>query len=228
MNDPVVDAEIQRIKERIISFAELALSKAPSYLMSRLGTELGDDLRSLRLASGQKLTEFIRENLADKYRVVPVEGLPNITALVRADTQEEYTERVENSPRNAPRFHYRFWAAFSVPAKSTPRYLDPTDFVFKDLALGEDPPIGWLEVEKEFIAAPSIPNRDAEIKENIERWLKKFQLEKASFLQGSIKPSPRESGKSLLLAVLESLDRRQLQSTTLSLDVVASLLSKRI
>lgn len=228
INNDAAKAEADRIKDKIISLSEAALKQAASYLLSRLGTDLGDDLRKLRLVTGQKLTQFIRSQLQDKYRVAPVEGLPNIMALVRAGESNTADEIVEYPGRSEPRFHYRFWAAFSVPAKGSSRYLDPAGFVFKDLAVGEDPPIGWLEIDKEFIAPVSIADRDGEIKQNIHKWLEKVQLDRAAFLQGASQSRIEDSGKSLLLAVLESLDRRQLQSTTMSLDVVASLLSKRI
>jgi hypothetical protein len=221
-------AEVERIRKRIIDLCETNLAHGP-YLLSRLGGDLGQDVHLLRSVTGAKLTQFLEDSLSDRYKLVPTVRHPHIKAIVRLNDNivadfvgSEATTLAE------PRFHYRFWAAFSVPAKfaGTFRYLSPTELIFRDQESADDAPEGWLLVENEFIAPTEIPARDSAIKINIEKWLAKHGYEKTRFLHGNFKS--KAVSRNVLSAMIDALGPQQLKSTTMSLDVIATLLTKRI
>lgn len=229
-NEP--QADLERIQRRIVTLCDSALEQNESYLLSKLGADLGKDAKMLFGITGLKLRQFIQANMSDKYQVVSVVGLPHIFAVVRANGAGGRTIAVVPQatamPRSEPRYHFRFWAAFSVPSKSTPRYLNPNDMFFKDIATGENPPPNWLLIDEEFIAPPTVSDRDALIKANIEKWLAKNSFDHSDFLQDASKLSRPAAHGNLLGAVLSALDRRQLESASLPLDVVAALFNKRV
>ncbi|HEY5305835.1 MAG TPA: hypothetical protein VIJ52_04115 [Pseudolabrys sp.] len=224
--------EIKRITDSIIRVCENAFAEGREYvLLSRLGVELGQEVKKIKYMTGRGLAEFIRTSpKLNAYSIVTVAGTKNIFALVRTSNMQEagvLPATVLAAQPSETRFHYRFWAAFSVPSTvGKRRFIDPESFVFKDTSEGEEAPTGWLPVEEEFIAAEKLDRRDQTIKDNIEKWLEKHGLDRSRFLQ-NVKPSEAPQ-RNLLFAIIEALDRRQLQATNLSLDVIATLAAKKI
>lgn len=228
--------EIQRISDRIVKLCETALAQGRPYLLSQLGLDLGKDVQTLKILTGKKLREFIRdyEPLRKCYRVAPVEGRQNAFAIVRnegeasneGETPAVQAQPVEIEPHPEPKYHYRFWAAFAVPSDGKRRFFDPNQLVFKNLSEGVDLPINWIPIEDEFVAPAEIEHRDEIIKENIDKWLTRHKVDKSRFLHHA-RPVEMSAQSSLLLSVIEALDRKQLQSTSLTLDVVAALLGKK-
>ena len=101
--------------------------------------------------------------------------------------------------------------------------------IFQDSA--DAPSQDFIEVEHDYIAPEDCEDRDEVIKDNISRWLKKNDISVERVVQrrsaknaGGLLP---HSSKSLLEAIVETLDAKQLASTHMSLDVVAVLLRKR-
>jgi hypothetical protein len=221
--------EIHRISDRIVQLCEASLAQGKPYLLSQLGVDLGRDVQLLKALTGKKLAEFIRSDktLNTRYRIAPVENRLGAYAIVKSAAEPIETEvsPVQIEPRPEPRYHYRFWAAFSVPSDGKHRFLSLDDFMFKNFSEGITPPTDWIAVEDEFIAPLGVANRDNVIKHNINAWLDRHEVDKARVLQKA-KPV-KLPDKSLLSAVIEALDRRQLQSTSLTLDVVATLLEKK-
>lgn len=221
----------RRIAQRIIELCEAAFGEGKPYvLLSRLGLDLGEDVKNIKYMTGRGLAEFVRKcELLREYSLVQVGTTTNILAIVKASAaQGGQTESLAvPASQSAPeaRYHYRFWAAFSVPWSHGTRYLDLANFVFKDLD-GDVAPAGWVKIEQEFIAPKEAEKRDQLIKGNIERWLVSHDMERDRFLQNA-KPSVSVE-RSLLSALIDSLDRRQLQSTVLPLDVIASLFNKKL
>ena len=222
------EQELDRITNRIIQLCDDALAQGRPYLVSRLGLDLGRDVQNLKILTDKKLVEFIRshEVLKKRYTVVPVEGRQNVLVVVRAKDETPAIEAHEVEPRSEPRYHYRFWAAFAVPSNGQSRFIDPTRFIFKTFSEKDVVPSHWIPIEEDLIAPEKCENRDDVIKGNINAWLTKHNIDKSRFLHNA-RPV-QMAQKSLLLSVIEALDRRQLQSTSMTLDVIATLLGKKL
>ena len=99
------------------------------------------------MTGGQGLANFIRTYPTLKaYSLLPIAGTTNILAIVRTgDAQRAGSVAPTTVPPHPSeaRYHYRFWAAFSVPWTGG-RYLDPEIFIFKDLSDTEEPAEGWI------------------------------------------------------------------------------------
>jgi hypothetical protein len=125
------------------------------------------------------------------------------------------------------RYHHRFWAAFAVPPQSEQRFLDTREFTFRDASADEAPPEGLVVITPDFIAPPDVENRDKFIRERIDRWLTAtgWTRDRVAAKRPHTRASDRASPSlSLLHAVVDALDRRQLQNLTMPLDVIAALL----
>jgi hypothetical protein len=74
-----IEAEMSRIAEHIAHLAEEGITQTGYRLLSKLGSDLGDDMRKIKLHTGLKLSEFIaavlviatrskiRRNMAPEY-----------------------------------------------------------------------------------------------------------------------------------------------------------------
>lgn len=222
--------ELERIAEKIVALAKARKGERKPYLVSALGIDLGDDLRTLKSLTNKGLNEFIQSRLSDRVTLVRLGAHNNVTAIIDgvldgADLAE--AAAVVAEPKK--RFHYRFWAAFSVPMQGEVRVLDPEKFIFEDVA-NADVPADALTIEAPSIAPPDVDNRDVLIKQNIQAWLGAHGLREDRFTAAKRLPrSPLAMTKAamddnLLEAMLSALDKRQLQSTSFSLDVVQTLL----
>ncbi|WP_315751877.1 MULTISPECIES: hypothetical protein [unclassified Bradyrhizobium] len=235
------EGTIDQIAVRIVELADAALSTRSYYLLSELGKDLGSALNTLKLVTKQSLGNFIRDRLSDKFTIVKTGEFNNVQALVRAAnstvepepaltvSEQVIIERMVVA-KPTPRFNYRFWAAFSVPIQTGRRFLNLTDFVFKDVEPGETPPEGWVEITPDFVADPGLQARDRHIAENIVRWCHLHGRDPADFHQ---KRAPRGflptvNTGNVLEAMIAALDHKQLSSTSLSLDVVAALMRKKV
>jgi len=226
--------ELTRIEEKVRSLCEPFLETGRPYLLSRLGADLGPDLRTLKILSGRSLAEFVQGRFADRYSIVLGGQHQNVQALVRANAkQPEMTQpsltvhAMLSEEAKGQRYHYKFWAAFSVPLKTPKRYLNLLDFNFEDT----QPTTGdYAEINSSYIAPEQIENRDEWIKKRIEAWLAEHKFAPERFYAKSASPSlrARPGEMSVLEAMINALDRRQLASLSLPLDVVAELLRKRM
>lgn len=230
MADGDQEAELERIAAKIVDLAKARKGVRQPYLVSALGIDLGDDLRTLKLLTNKGLNEFIQSRLGDRVTLVRLGAHKNVTAIIDGQLNgEELAEVVAAVAESERRFHYRFWAAFSVPVEGEVRILDPNRFTFEDGVLA-DVPGDALTIDPQLIAPPDAVDRDELIKQNITTWLKARGLSDDRFRAAKRPPSlplimtKTSGGDNLLDVVLSVLDGRQLQSTSLSLDVVQTLL----
>lgn len=220
------DKELERIAKRIESLVDEAKELHPKFLVSALGIALGEDLKTLKRLTNCGLNDFIESRLSHRFRLERMGVHRNITAVVDRSVNSATLQSPSASRTQNPRFRPRFWAAFSIPAKGDHvRILNQDDLTFKDVPSEEAPP-GELTIPKDLIVSADEERRDEKIKANIAIWLAqnglhvdRFQAPKTASLQAF----HQETG-SLLEAIIVALDRRQLQSNTLTLDAIATLL----
>lgn len=223
----LTDEDLERIDEKIRSLAENALSNGETYLLSRLGMDLGDDLKQIKLKYGRPLAQYIDDRLGSDFTIVRLGSHENIQALARSDNAGVQTYSAPVARKADARFNYRFWAAFSVPLAAEVRWLNLDDFTFEDQT--ERPSGDYIDVAPIFVAPADADDRDNVVKSNISKWLEEKKLPQSRFLaRPPSTPRPLSTGRSLLEVLVETLDRKQLASTTMSLDVIAELLRKRV
>jgi len=223
-------AELERIAEKIITLAKARKGERQPYLVSALGIDLGDDLRTLKSLTNKGLNDFIQSRLSDRVTLVRLGTHNNVTAIIDGLLEgDDLAKAATAAAEPQKRFHYRFWAAFSVPMQGEVRVLEPDKFTFEDVARSNVPADALL-IEPQSIAPTDADMRDVLIKQNIQTWLQAHGLSEDRFTAPKRFPRLPESvakttmGDNLLVAVLSALDKRQLQSTSLSLDVVQTLL----
>ena len=218
--------ELERIAKRIESLVEAGKEQHPKYLVSALGIALGDDLRKLKQLTNRGLNDFLQSHLPHRFRLEHMGIHGNITAVVDKSVNNSATpQKLTPGREQSPRFHPRFWAAFSVPAKGDVRILNKDTYSFED-GPSEEVPEDALTITKDLIVLADEDRRDEKIKANIASWLDQNGLPADRFLASKRAHSQTfhpQSG-SLLDAIIATLDHRQLQSTSFTLDVVATLL----
>lgn len=227
MDTQIPESELTRIAQRIAHLADARIGNGAPFLLSTLGADLGEDLDLIKRHNKKGLKDFIQLRLSDRFTVVRLGVHGNVTGLIMKSSLPPSSDQLTISGvKQNQRFHYRFWAAFSVPPTHQVRVLNCDDFTFTDLSAAEVPE-GATTISTDLIVDVSAEERDVKIKENIDKWLSAKGLSKDAFI--ALKRVPRLSSTlqpagSLLHAIVAALDQRQLQSTTLSLNVVATLL----
>jgi hypothetical protein len=220
------DKELERIAKRVESLVDEGKELHPKYLVSALGIALGEDLKILKRLTNRGLNDFIESRLSHRFTLERTGVHANITAVVDRLRDSATLQRPTSSREQNLRFHPRFWAAFSVPAKGDHvRILNQDDLTFKDVP-SEEAPKGELTIGKDLIVSADEDRRDEKIKANIAIWLDQNELHVDKF-QASKRASSQTFNQqtgSLLEAIIAALDRRQLQSNTLTLDAIATLL----
>lgn len=222
--------ELDRIGEKIVELAKTHKDEPKPYLVSALGIDLGDDLKTLKTLTDQGLNDFIQTRLAGRVTLIPLGPHRNVMAIVFGSVDPSATDALQLTGAPKRRFQFRFWAAFSVPPEKDVRVLDMEDFTFRDVDHA-DVPEGAVTIEHALIAPADADaaDRDELIKANIAKWLAAHELSEERFLapergrRTASTPGGQASG-SLLEAIIGALDRKQLQTTSFSLDVVATLL----
>jgi hypothetical protein len=228
------EAELTLINSDLRQIIQVELATSPYALLSKVGSELGTEkVTRLKLLSGQRsLGRYIADKYKGEWEVKPIE---NFGLGITQKAGQRLGERVSPALNQKPavfRYDRRFWAAFSVPLDSGKRIMDQSDFIFSDIANDDLCPENALIITPDFVAPPDAPNRIDLITSNIERWLEKRNLVREDFAakraESKVIMSPELVHRSVLHAVIDSLDKRQLQSQSLSLDVVAALLRQLI
>lgn len=221
------EQEVDRIGEKIVELAKAHKDEPKPYLVSALGIDLGDDLKTLKRLTDQGLNDFIQTQLAGRVTLIPLGPHRNVMAIVFGSVDSSATDTLQLTGPPKKRFHFRFWAAFSVPPEKDVRVLDMEDFTFRDVDHAGVPESA-VTIEHALIAPADAADRDELIKSNIEQWLAAHKLSEERFLApGKVRGTSTLGGQasgSLLEAIIDALDRKQLQTTNFSLDVVATLL----
>ena len=221
------------VAQKAKTLADAALASGRPYLLSKLGKDLGDDLKIIK-SHDLTLGEFIKENMPD-YEVVLGGSFKNVQSLVRsgmgnASTDSAIAAEIQEQTRpqkSTMRFNYKFWAAFSVPLQNEKRFINLDTFTFLDD--DKEPESGrFEEIDPSYVAEDGIINRDVAIIQNIQRWLNDRGYPAEQFAAKPSTTSNRASSDSrtVLHAVIDALDKRQLSSVSLPLDVVAALLHR--
>jgi hypothetical protein len=221
--------ELDRIASRVEELCRAALLSGRPYFVSALGIDLGEDLQRIKAETGGTLADFLRGRLSSKYELVRRGEHANVLAIIPVGGE---SLAASEFVKGRERFHYRLWAAFSVPPTSGARYLKMSDLTFEDLPAESPQPEGTLPISIDLVPPADHLQRDETIWQNLTKWLSDNGLEREEFLASERRASKsvnsvRAEGLSLLELVLNSLDRRQLQSTQMSLDVVATLHNSR-
>lgn len=229
-----LEEELDRIEGKVEQLADSALKKGVPYLLSALGKDLGDDLRTIKALTKANLSEFLENRLSDRFAVVLGGQHSNVKAIVRTNSESPVDNGMAPDAAveaSGPRFNYRFWASFSVPlSPGKRRWMDRRTFVFRDL---DEEPEGneVIEIPADLIPAAELQARDAAIRLNIQKWLEMNSLDHRDFLASrpaAVRALSTGSGDTALSVLLAALDHRQLMSVSLPLDVVASLAKRRI
>lgn len=236
MNEIDAEAELEKIAERVSALCDAGQKSGRPYYISALGIELGEDLAKIKLLTKSGLADFVRNRLADKFELVRFGSHGNVLAIIPVGgslpVQEEAEDGAILDSQGRPKFHYRLWAAFSVPPSSSARFLRLDDLTFVDTDADSPPDEGALLIPTEMIPSGDLPRRDDVIWQNLTRWLQDNKLPPERFyarakrVPKAPKP-PISAGGSLLEAIIGTLDRRQLQSTQMSLDAISALLQTR-
>lgn len=221
--------ELSRIKRKIEGLADAELASGQPYLLSKLGMDLGPDLKLIK-QEGRTLAEFVKSRFDDKYDIIFTGEYRNIQSLIGKSSEmpavSEKADDVEEEKR-PERFNYRFWAAFSVPFGGKSRFLNMENFSFQD---ADAAPSGLHErIDPQFIAPEEAQDRDKLILQNIHRWIDAKGLKTEQFLaQRRIGRTASNAipSRTLLHAFVDALDKKQLSSVSLPLDVVAALLNR--
>ena len=170
------DKELERIAKRVESLVDEGKELHPKYLLSALGIALGEDLKLLKRLTDRGLNDFIESRLSHRFRLERTGVHGNITALVDRSADSAAVQEPTSRREQGPRFHPRFWAAFSVPAKADHvRVLNQDDLTFKDLP-SEEAPTGELTIPNGLIVSADEDRRDEKIKANIAIWLEQNRL----------------------------------------------------
>ena len=220
------EKELDRIAKRVESLVDEGKELHPKYFVSALGIALGEDLKILKQLTNRGLNEFIESRLSHRFDLERTGVHRNITAVVDKSADSATVQRPTSSREQNPRFHPRFWAAFSVPAEGDhARILNQDDLTFKDVPIGEAPK-GELTIARNLIVPADEDRRDEKIKANIAIWLEHNGLRADKFWASKRASSHtlNHQAGSLLEAIIGALDRPQLQSNSLTLDAIAMLL----
>ena len=231
--------ELQAIDDLIIGYIEDGIVSKGYHLLSKLGQKLGSgNVQALRNTTGKKLTDYVREKFGDRFDIVPLQSLgKNTFGIVSGGSSVQNAENhVLQNRLDSDRFNRHFWAAFSVPLPSDShvRFINLRSFYFEDRDQSIEPADNEVIIDSNLIPPTDAIARDEQIKHNINRWLDITKIDRQTVLARAhqrsedIKLKMTLPTESLLDLLLSTLDRHQLHRISLPLDVVATLIRKRI
>lgn len=225
----VTSRTLADVEQKAQALAEAALASGRPYLLSKLGKDLGEDLKIIK-SHDLALADFIKKHLSG-YDVVLGGSFNNVQSLVRSGNMEaeinsavtSETHEKAKPPKASMRYNYKFWAAFSVPLSTGKRFINIDNFTFLDDNKPENG--NYEEIDPSYVAEDGIANRDLAIMQNIERWLtdRGYPAEQFAAKPAAAHRTSTEV-RTVLHAVIDALDKRQQSSVSLPLDVVAALL----
>ncbi len=230
------DADVEDIKREIEIIVTREIASRGYCYLARLGVALGrEKISVIKVATGLGLSSFIANFMRDKFAQVAIGGRKSELVIVGVGDKNKFDARdnIQRQEHRKPRFNRSLWLAFAVPASGGNRYFNLRQRTFFDGVRPEGDE--WREIPVERLRTDENDYDILKIAENIEAWLAENSLTKADFSEpdASIEAAgsaltPTAQGLSVLDILLRSLDRRQLHSVSLPLDVVETLLRKRI
>lgn len=220
-------ADLTAINERIVELVEAKVSKGQPALINQLGISLGSQLGILKAATGKNLLEYVQQNFRDRYQVILVkENTQGLWPIGQA--YEQAVRAFASKPaRSAPRrFVSSFWNAFIEPLTSARRFYSLVEARFVD---GDAPPSpDWLEISADLIYKAGDDRNVRDVHRHISDWFDRTGENPDHYLiEVPVEPKG-ETGRSVLDLLVTSLTPKQLQSVTMSLDVVAELARRRV
>jgi hypothetical protein len=224
---PSVD--LSEFDKQIAAFADEKFAKGEPCFISALGIALGDQLRQMRAATGLGLGEYVREKLSDVYDLIEVK--PNTVALwPKGRPQTEAFQVAASRPSRASttptrRFLPWFWQAFAVPNAGRSRFYDPVSHTVSEAP--DEASKEAVEIPASFIRSDESPFNVKEIQGRIIEWLSENKLDANRFREPAGAAIEREHAVSLLDALIAALDKKQLQSFSLPMDVIATLAARK-
>jgi hypothetical protein len=234
-----IDALKQAIVEQVTKFWK-AESKA--LLLSQLGQALTKQGFDLKLdLGGLRLAQFIQEKLRDQLRLLtsPTDSLVKGLVPVSIEVGEEIgslfaKSATSSSPKNVIRFDKNLWAAFSRPiSDGNVRLvsLSPT-IAFRDVPPGTATSADEFHVGSDLIVLYQDIEEDqrvAKIVSNITHWFASIgrDIDAGRAKTRDSRTSGLATG-SLLGAMFDALEEKDIARVVLPLDVVAKLLSTTI
>lgn len=225
--DEAQAAEVEQIRKQIADFIDSELQSRELLYLSAVGAAMREPLGRFKQLTGQTLGQIVENDLADSYQVARLGAHKNVLALCRIG--QDPLKLQATRPDRAPvlRYNRNLWLAFAVPLTANYRHIDMNALKFQD-SDDATPPEGHLAIDREYLRGDDDPHEPSEIVRRIGTWLAKNSFDPSRYLE---KPSSlnqqRVQGRSVLEDMISVLDRRQLQSVSLPLDVVDSLLRHR-
>ncbi|MFD1837305.1 hypothetical protein [Paracidovorax cattleyae] len=200
-------------------------------LLQNLGWAIFKEKPELRAVMGtQKLKYFLKSHMSTDVSVIPSPLRPldswAFPAGLDLDPSDEKLFRV-TAPKPAEqrlRYHPAVWGAFTKPLEPGHRrliWLEPEPKFSDQEPIEQPPPAGSLTVDVPAVD-PGSESFLEEIHARIAKWMQENEV-------GYEKLAPRKSeppshSKSLLDAILSTLDDGDLRRVTLPLDIVHKLL----
>jgi hypothetical protein len=221
------DVDLAAINEKIVTLVEAKLAKGQPALINPLGISLGNALGVLKAATGQSLLEYIQKTFSDRYQVILVKENTQGLWHVGQAYEQAVRDFVGRPPRPAPRrFVSSFWDAFIEPLKGARRFYSQGEARFVDADLAPSPE--WREIPVDLIYKPGEDRNVREVHRHISEWFERTGEAPDQYLTEVPVETRAEAGRSVLDLLVASLTPKQLQSVTMSLDVVAELARRRV
>lgn len=189
MADTSQEEALKHVEEKVRALSNGALATGHPLLLSELGKDLGEDLKVIKKHTGGGLSRFIQERMSKDFSIVLGGEYRNVQAIVRAGSSDQIQaedsgihKKIESQ---SPRYHYKFWAAFSVPLEAgKKRYIDISSLNFDDVEMPNEK-LGHMEISTRLIVSKESLDRDAIISKNIEQWLQENGEDRSKFLKAT-------------------------------------------
>lgn len=228
--DSAALSELETIKSKLAAYIDDELHRRQPVYLSALGVAMQEELSRVKALTGQTVGVLIEKEFSGRYQIARLGPHKNILALYKLGQEPTSVDptSVEKSPGSkGVLFTRQLWLAFAVPITTPYRYIDLKTLSFSD-AEQSVAPDGWILIDREYLREATDVHDPKLIAQNIVTWCAKNGVDPTLYLLKQKAPaSDHIAGRSVLEMMLSTLDRRQLQSVSLPLDVVDALLRSR-
>lgn len=206
-------------------------------LLSTLGLLLSNKGLWSKRPEGESLSKLIKSNLSDTLRIENhpqhrlVKGVfPKSATLT--DPLIQYFD-LSRKDQRLPRYHPRFWAAFSKEiAAGNRRFLNIDTIMFEDLPGESNAPTNAsvYELTPEMIPNSDVEDRNDGINASIKAWAGKNKVDLPPLMASSRRTlEGRDRGRqiSILDQMLDALSEKDMVRVQMPLDIVNKLRNRR-
>ena len=214
------NVELEAIERQIEALIDDRISEGKPAFISAIGIALKGDLARLKVLSGLSLSDYLRQNLGDRYDLV--QAKPNTYALwPKGQPFIPLTHsKVSSAVTRGPDYLTWFWSAFATPIDDgEERYYDPRTHSIVTESVNDD----VIAISADLMRKADEPFNARLIHDRIEQWLASHKLNKKDFEDRSAPLARPNQTRTVLDAMVDCLDKRQLQGISISMDVVATL-----